>query len=38
MQEEDELKMCTNVPKINKYIPKLRNESNSPSTEKKKKI
>ena len=38
MQEEDELKMCTNVPKINKYIPKLRNESNNPSTEKKKKI
>ena len=30
-QEENELKMCTNVPKINKYVPKTRN----PSTEKK---
>ena len=33
-QEENELKMCTNVPKINKYIPKSRN----PSTDKKNKI
>ena len=38
MQEEEELKMCTNVPKINKYVPKSRNEADFPSTEKKKKI
>ena len=36
MQEEKELKMCTNVPKINKYIPKSRNDKDFPSSEKKK--
>ena len=37
MQEEKEKKMCTNVPKINNYIPKSRNDSKCPTTEKRNK-
>ena len=37
MQEEKELKMCTKVPKVNNYIPKSRNDSKCPTTEKRNK-